>query len=190
MLENDLVEFLWKLMISYLYIVDVVAVPGGVEEFVSETHDENVLDHLLTEVVVDTEDLLFFPVGVESFLEVARALKVLAEGLLNLLRRDEVRMSKCPVRESSNEATYDNTGNAVLGIAVSLQLIRNGDEDARRQSHVEDSVLFLLPLLDILKVLRKVLERFVLVILPRDVGAELAEAVQLLLDLLRGGLNV
>lgn len=69
---------------SYLNVVDVVAVPGGVEEFVSKTHDEDVLDHLLTEVVIDTEDLLFLPVGVEGFLKVAGALKVLSEGLLNL----------------------------------------------------------------------------------------------------------
>lgn len=69
---------------SYLNVIDVVTVPGGVEEFVSEAHDKDVLDHLLTQVVVDTEDLLFLPVRLQSLLEIARALKVLAERLLYL----------------------------------------------------------------------------------------------------------
>jgi len=70
---------------TYLNVVDVVTVPGGVEELVAKAHDENVLDHLLTQVVVDTEDLLFLPVGLKGLLEVARTLQVLTEGLLNLL---------------------------------------------------------------------------------------------------------
>mgnify|MGYP007098529108 CR=1 FL=1 len=69
---------------SYLNVIDMVTVPGGVEEFVSEAHDKDVLDHLLTQVVVDTEDLLFLPVRLQSLLEIARALKVLAERLLYL----------------------------------------------------------------------------------------------------------
>lgn len=52
----------------------MVTVPGSVEELVAKAHDEDVLDHLLTQVVVDTEDLLFLPVGLEGLLEVARAL--------------------------------------------------------------------------------------------------------------------
>lgn len=69
---------------TYLNVVDVVTVPCSVEELVSESQDQNVLNHLLTEVVVDTEDLLLLPVGLQSLLQVARALKVLTEGLLNL----------------------------------------------------------------------------------------------------------
>ena len=69
---------------SYLNVVDVVTVPGGVEELVAKAHDEDVLDHLLTQVVVDTEDLLFLPVGLEGFLEIARTVKVLSERLFDL----------------------------------------------------------------------------------------------------------
>lgn len=87
-------------------------------------------------------------------------------------------------------ATHNNTGNAVLGVAVSLQLIRHGNEDARRQRHVEDSVLFLMALLDVLEVLGEVDERVILVILAADVGAQLAEAIQLFFDFLGGGLDV
>ena len=61
-----------------------MTVPGGVEEFVAEAHNKDVLDHLLAQVVVNTEDLLFLPVGVERLLEITRALQVLAERLLNL----------------------------------------------------------------------------------------------------------
>jgi hypothetical protein len=62
----------------------VVTVPCRVEKLVAEPQNENVLDHLLAQVVIDTEDLLFLPVGVQSLLEVARALEILAEGLLDL----------------------------------------------------------------------------------------------------------
>lgn len=62
----------------------MVTVPSRVEELIAEPQNENVLDHLLTQVVINTEDLLLLPVGFQGLLEVARALEVLAEGLLDL----------------------------------------------------------------------------------------------------------
>jgi len=67
-----------------LDVVNVVAVPGGAEELVAEAEDEDVLDHLLTQVVVDTEDLLFLPVWLKSGLQLSRTAKVLTEWLLDL----------------------------------------------------------------------------------------------------------
>jgi hypothetical protein len=51
-----------------------MAVPGGIKELVAEAHYKDVLDHLLTQVVVNTEDLIFFPVGLKGLLEIAGAL--------------------------------------------------------------------------------------------------------------------
>jgi hypothetical protein len=62
----------------------VVTVPGSIEELVAEAHNQDVLDHLLAKVMIDTEDLLLLPVRLESLLEVAGALKVLSERLLDL----------------------------------------------------------------------------------------------------------
>lgn len=62
----------------------MVTVPSRVEELIAESQDENVLDHLLTQVVINAEDLLFLPVGVQGFLQVARALEIFTEGLLDL----------------------------------------------------------------------------------------------------------
>ena len=42
-----------------LDVVDVVAVPDGLEDAVGEAEDEDVLDGLFAEVVVDAEDLVF-----------------------------------------------------------------------------------------------------------------------------------
>jgi hypothetical protein len=67
-----------------LNVVDVVTVPGGAEELVTKSEDEQVLYHLLSEVVVDTEDLLLSPIGLERLLKVPGALKVASERLLNL----------------------------------------------------------------------------------------------------------
>jgi len=62
----------------------VVAVPSGTEELVSKSEDQDVLDHLLAQVVIDTENFLFLPVGLKSVLQLSGASKVLAERLLNL----------------------------------------------------------------------------------------------------------
>jgi hypothetical protein len=109
-------------IIPYLYIVDVVTVPSGVEEFVAEAHDKDVLDHLLTQIVVNTEDLLFLPVGVKGFLEVTRALKVFTEGLLNLYMTKTC-ASVAALLFGLCWETHDDPSNAVLGIAVPLQLL-------------------------------------------------------------------
>jgi hypothetical protein len=49
-------------MPTYLNIVDVVPVPCGAEELVTEPEDKNVLDHLLAQVMIDTVELVFSPV--------------------------------------------------------------------------------------------------------------------------------
>lgn len=77
LLERDLKQL--ELVYStrrtpYLNIIDVVAIPGSVEESVAKAHNEDVLDHFLTQVVVNTEDFLFLPVRIEGLLQGARAL--------------------------------------------------------------------------------------------------------------------
>jgi hypothetical protein len=67
-----------------LNVVDVVTVPCSVKELVAESQNEDVLDHLLTKIVVNTEYLLLLPVGFQSLLQITRALEILAERLLNL----------------------------------------------------------------------------------------------------------
>lgn len=80
--------------------------------------------------------------------------------------------------------THNNSGNAVLGIAVAFQVLRHCDEDAGRKSHVEYPVSLLAAILDICQMLLELLERFVLIILPRDVRAQATELFQLLLEIL------
>jgi len=112
----------------YLNVVDVVAVPRGTKELVTESENENVLDHLLAEIVVDTEDFLFLPVRCKSVLEFSGRAKVLAERLLNL---------RIPYVNRAHDTgisgdTYNDSGNAVLRVAVLLQVLRDRDEDTRR----------------------------------------------------------
>jgi hypothetical protein len=87
-------------------------------------------------------------------------------------------------------ATYNNARNAVLGIVVALQVLRHWDEDTGRESHVEYPVVLLATLLKLLQVLLELDEGLILVVLARDVRAETAELLQLLLQLLCGGLDV
>jgi hypothetical protein len=73
-----------RLLEGDLNVVDVVTVPGGAQEGVAKAHDQDVLDHLLAQVVVDTEDLFLLPVGLQGLLELTGAGQVLAERLLDL----------------------------------------------------------------------------------------------------------
>jgi hypothetical protein len=76
--------FLISPAISYLDVVDVIPVPGCAEEFVTEPENEDVLDHLLTKVVVNAVQLILVPVGGKRALKLSGAGKIFAKGLLDL----------------------------------------------------------------------------------------------------------
>lgn len=86
--------------------------------------------------------------------------------------------------------THDDSGETLLGVAVLLQLLRNGNEDTGRKGHVEDTVGLLATLLELTKVFLELLEALVFVVLARNVRAHAAEFFQLLLHLLGWGLDV
>ena len=166
----------------------MVAVPVGAEELVAKSEDQDVLDHLLSKVVVDTENLLLLPVGLQGVLKLSGAAKVLAEGLLNLCT-----VVSSGLRLVKALGTDNDTGNAVLGVTVLLEHLRDVDEDTGGQSHVEDTVsLFLVVLLlEFAEVLLEALVVFVFVVFfALEVCAETAEFLQLVLNILVGGLDV
>ncbi len=66
-----------------LHVVDVAAVPDGLEDGIGEAQDEEVLDGLLAEVVVDAEDLLLVAGLQHQPVQRARARQIAAEGLLD-----------------------------------------------------------------------------------------------------------
>lgn len=90
---------------------------------------------------------------------------------------------------SRSVATYDDAGNAPGGVAAPLQMLRDDGEDTG-EGHVEEAVGLFPPLLELLEVPVEVLEGVIAVILAGNVCAERAELVELLLDVLGGGLDV
>jgi hypothetical protein len=70
---------------KYLNVVDMVAIPGCIEELVTKPKDQNILHHFFAQIMVNTEDLLFFPIRFQSFLQLTRAFEIFAEWLLNLV---------------------------------------------------------------------------------------------------------
>jgi hypothetical protein len=60
-----------RLWISYLNVVDVIPVPSCAEELVAESENKNVLDHLLTQVMINTVELVFGPVRCERALKLS-----------------------------------------------------------------------------------------------------------------------
>lgn len=69
-------------------------------------------------------------------------------------------------------------------------MLGDDGEDAGRKRHVEKAMGLRATVLELLKVLSELVERLILVVLTRDVGAELAELIELLLNLLGGGFHV
>ena len=65
-------------------IIDILPGPVGAHEQVTEPKHKQVLDHLFPEIMVNTENLVLLPVRLQGSLQFARALQILAEGLLDL----------------------------------------------------------------------------------------------------------
>ena len=156
-----------RLLERNLDIVNVIPVPRGAKKLVSESQNEQVLDHFLSKVMVDPEDFLFLPVRLQGSLQLPRTGQILAKRLF-----------------------YNDSRDALFGVTVPLEVLRDGNEHARGQSHVEYPILFWPPLLNLLEVFPEVDKGLVLVILPRDICTELAKVIQLLLHLLGGRLDV
>ena len=66
-----------------LHVVDVVAVPDGLDHGIGEAEHQQVLHGLLTEVVVDAVDLLLVKVLVQAHVQLAGTLEVFAKRLLD-----------------------------------------------------------------------------------------------------------
>ena len=62
---------------------DVVAVPGGAEDHIAEAETDQVLDHLLAQVVVDPVQLVLREELLQVVAEVRGAGRILSEGLLH-----------------------------------------------------------------------------------------------------------
>lgn len=86
--------------------------------------------------------------------------------------------------------TYNDTSNAVLGVAALLQVLGDNGEDGRGQGHVEETMRFGATSLELLEMLFKLVERLILVVLAGDVSADLGEFLKLILNLLGGSLDV
>ncbi len=52
-----------------LHVIDVVAVPDGLEDAVGESQDQDVLHRLLPEVVVDSVDLVLLEGSVDDLVQ-------------------------------------------------------------------------------------------------------------------------
>lgn len=147
-----------RLLECDLHVADRVLVPAGTHSDVSKAKDEQILDHLLPEVVVNTERLVFGPVLLKSVEELSAGVEVLAERFLD-----------------------DDAIDALLAIAVLLAVGGDGDEDGWWKSEVEETMalLTLVARLDLLDVFLEVLEGGVILISTGDVAAELLEFLDL-----------
>ena len=85
--------------------------------------------------------------------------------------------------------THNNAYDSIFWVTAALQVLRNNGENTGRKSHVEDAVRLIALILKIIENLVEVVEGLILVVLAVDVGTDLQEVVELLLNLLGRGLD-
>src|ERR1700688_30385 len=66
-----------------LHVVDVIAIPEGLDDVVGEAEDQNVLYGLFAEIMIDAVDLIFVEDLLELLVELSRGLQVVAERLFD-----------------------------------------------------------------------------------------------------------
>src|SRR6185369_2382806 len=66
-----------------LHVIDVVAIPDGLEDAVAETEYQDVLHRLFAQVVIDAENLVLVKDGVDLVIEFARRVEIVAERLFD-----------------------------------------------------------------------------------------------------------
>ena len=100
-----------------LDVVDVVAVPDGLEEAVGEAQRQDVLDGLLAQEVVDAEDLLLGEDSVDGLVQGLRRREVGAEGLLH----DHPRaLGQTGVAQRADDPGHGRRGNREVDEPVGL----------------------------------------------------------------------
>jgi hypothetical protein len=95
---------------------DVLVVPDPTEQFVTESQNQQVLDHFFTQVVVDSVDFVFGEQWGDLLLQFTVGGQVTAKRLFN-----------------------DDSELTVLRVDELLDLLTDGVEDGRRQGQVEQS---------------------------------------------------
>lgn len=106
---------------SDLNVADVILVPSGVHGNISEPEYQDILDHLLPQVMINTESLVFFP--------------MFLNGLEKFFSRRGV-FSKWLLDDDAIDATPEN-------ITVLLEVFCHRNEDAGREGEIEKTVPFL-----------------------------------------------
>jgi hypothetical protein len=100
-----------------LNVVDVVAVPCSAEELIAESQDKKILHHLLAQIMVNTEDLLFSPIRLKRFLKFSGSLEVSPEWFLDLLGRQH------DYGWLWRKIAYNQSCDAPVGVTVLFQVL-------------------------------------------------------------------
>jgi hypothetical protein len=149
-----------RLLERDLHVADKVLVETALQPDVSEPQQQDVLDHLLSEVMVDPVSLVLGPLFLQRRHHLATRVSILAKRLLD-----------------------DDPVGTLGRVTVLLQPLGDDREHARGQGHVEQSVrLFDASLgLDLFQLLQQGLETRVLVVLSGDVRRDAGKLVELFL---------
>ena len=66
-------------------------IPHCAKYLVPESEHNEIIYDFLSEIMVHTEDLILFPIRIQSALEFSRAFQVVAEGFLDLCPHNSIR---------------------------------------------------------------------------------------------------
>jgi len=146
-----------------LNITDVVLVPCGTKCDVCKAKHKQILDHLFTQIVINTEGLVLGPPLLNTPKKLAGRFKVLSKGFLN----------------------DDAVDTSFRDIALFFDVLGDGNEDSGGKRKVEDAValLGLIMRFDFFQMLVEVSKRLGVFISPCDVRERRLERFDLVLEL-------
>lgn len=67
-----------------LDVANMLSVPNGVKNFVTEPKYKEIVDNFFSQIMIDTEDLIFAPMAIKCLLQLPRAFQVVTERLFDL----------------------------------------------------------------------------------------------------------
>lgn len=62
----------------------MLPVPNGIKNFVTKSKYKEIVDDLFSQIMIDTEDLIFAPMAIESLLQLPRTFQVVTKRFFDL----------------------------------------------------------------------------------------------------------
>lgn len=154
-------------------------IPNRPKDLIAKPQYKKVVHNLLSQIMIDAENLIFSPIRIEGFLELARTFEVVAEWFLNL-SPPVISTPSFPITQhdgTGQKMPYNDPTNPPLRITPPPQPFRHPHKHTRRQTQIEQSILLFLAMTNLLQSTLQRFESLIAAFMAGDIRAAIAELV-------------